>query len=80
MTDAVKKTWTVVYRPKGKLREKSDVHTSLFETALAAAIELQWHGAQICRIIAPDDLPVPEEHYASIVWRRPSLTDLSTGD
>jgi hypothetical protein len=50
----------------------------LLDTVLGAAIELQWQGAQIRRILAPDGKPVPEELYASMIWKRPSMPALTS--
>ncbi len=69
----IRSSWTVVYKPEGKARERRDVSAPLFESALGAAIELQWEGAEICRILGPDGMPLPEDRYAAIIWKRPCL-------
>lgn len=61
--------WKVIYRNKGKRGERCDDSASIFECAIAAAIELQWQGATILRILAPDGRPVAEDRYASIIWK-----------
>jgi hypothetical protein len=70
-----RKPWTIVYKRRAARREQRDTSSYLFEGALGVAIQLQWDGAEICRILAPNGLPVPRERYAEIIWKRPCIKE-----
>jgi hypothetical protein len=68
------KLWKVIYRPKGKRRERCDETSSSFASATGRAIELTWGDATVVRILPPEGTPMLEADYASIVWKTASGT------